>query len=111
MNLFEKFVSGAIVTLIIIGVPKLYKKGEKNKIEHIKNKKIYYGVFRMIGLYLLAIMSGEMVLMLFLGNSGISGVRALLLTIICSVPVMILYLNFYKNHYKKLIEEYHKKNN
>jgi len=109
MSLLEKFISGVIVTLIIVGVPKIYKKGEINKKEHIKNKKVYYGIFRMIGLYALAIMSGEMVLMIFLGNSGIDGMLALFLTIICSVPVMILYLHFYKKHYKKLIEEYHNK--
>ena len=63
----------------------------------------------MIGLYLLALMSGEMVLMILLGESGIEGTIALLLTLGVSVPVMILYLHFYKKHYKKLIDEYHNK--
>lgn len=109
MNLLDKFITGAVATLIIIIVPKIYKKGEINKIEHIKKKKVYYGIFRMIGLYSLAIMTGEMILMILLGDSGIKGTIALLLTIIASIPVMILYLYFYKKHYKKLIEEYHKK--
>ena len=109
MSLFEKFISGVIVTLIIVGVPKLYKKGEENKKECIKNKKVYYGIFRMIGLYLLALMSGEMVLLIFLGNSSIDGIIALLLTFVCSIPVMFFYLHLYKKHYKKLIEQYFNK--
>ena len=109
MSLFEKFISGVIVTLIIVGVPKIYKSGENKKREYIKNKKVYYGIFRMIGLYLLAVMSGEIVLMIFLGDSDIDGTIALLLTIISSIPVMMFYLHFYKKHYKKLIEEYHNK--
>lgn len=109
MSLMEKFISGAIVALLFIVVPKIYKKGEANKKEHIKNKKVYYGIFRMIGLYALAIMSGEMVLVILLGNSGIDGMIALAITVACSIPVMFLYLHLYRKHYQKLIDEFHSK--
>ena len=108
MNLFNMFIEGVVTALLAVFVfyviPRLYKSGKQKKKEHIENKKVYYGVFRMIGLFFLALMSGETLLMLLLGDK-VEGSIALLLLLGATIVFMILYLWLYKRHYYKLINK------
>lgn len=106
--MIEKFIVGVVVSLIIVGVPHFYKEGQRKRVEHIKSGKVYYGFFRMIGLYALALMSGELVLLAFLGNSGINGTMALICTVLSSIPMTFIYLYLYRKRYLKIIERYRK---
>lgn len=97
-----------VISFIFQFVPATYKSGEEKKNASIKKGKVYYGFFRMIGLYLLAFMTSEMILLILLGDS-VSGSAAFLMTVVLSVFVMIWYLKLYDSHYEKLIKEYKKK--
>ena len=104
-EVLEKAILASVSTFIILISSYIYKSGKQKKEQYILNGKIYYGPFRMIGLYLLALMSGELILMALLVNSNVDGNIALILVLICSVPIMILYLYFYRKHFKKLISK------
>lgn len=93
----DRVINAIIVSLIVTGVPVIYNLCKKNKKEKEANGKVYYGVFRIILLYIAAIMSSEMILMLLFEDS-ISGLEALLLTIICSIPIMYIYVLIYKKY-------------
>lgn len=110
MNLFNLFIEGFITAIMVVVIfyviPRSWKAGERKKKEHICSKKVYYGIFRMIGLYILALISSEMVLLVLLGNREIEGMIALLLLFVVSIPIMFLYLFLYRRHYRKLINKY-----
>lgn len=106
-NLFiEGFLTAVVCVIIFYAIPRWYKSGERKKKEHICSKRVYYGIFRMIGLYILALISSETVLLLLLGNSKIEGAIALLLVFAVSIPIMLLYLFLYRRHYYKLINKH-----
>lgn len=106
-NLFiEGFLTAIACVIIFYAIPRWYKIGERKKKEHIHNKKVYYGIFRMIGLYILALISSEMVLLILLGNREIEGLIALSLVFVVSIPVMFLYLFLYRRHYYEMINDH-----
>ena len=103
--MIDKLIIGVVISLIVLITPFLYKEGKRKRIECIKEGKIYYGFFRMVTLYFLALISGELLLLVFLGNSAIDDTVALILTFIASIPITILYLYLYKKKFLKIIEQ------
>ena len=99
--MWDRVIQSVLVSLIMTGVPAIYEICKKNKEKKESEGKIYYGVFRIILLYAGAIISGEMLLMLMFGTDTIEGVEALILTLICSIPFMYIYLLIYKHYQKK----------
>ena len=53
--MWERVIRAIIVSLIMTGVPALYNLSKKNKINKEAQGKVYYGVFRMILLYIASI--------------------------------------------------------
>ena len=104
--MFEKFIVGAIVAGVFSGSPFLYKLGKKKKAETIKQGKIYYGLLwcRVIGLFVLGIISSETVLMILLGDK-VEGRVALLLMFVFSLPFTALYIYLYKKSFEKLLQK------
>lgn len=104
--MLEKFISGAVIAAIIAGTPMLYKLGKRKKAEAIQNGKVYYGLLgcRVLGLFILGVISAEMILMLILGDS-IEGTKALLLMLLVSIPFTVLYLFLYKKSFEKKLRK------
>lgn len=100
--MFDKFITGAVIALIFIGTPFLYKLGKKKKAESIQKGKVYYGLFwcRILLFFIAGIISAEMILMLLLGDS-IEGYIALIIMFLCSLPFAALYIFLYKKHFEK----------
>ena len=92
MIMLERVITATIVSLIITGVPALYNLCKKNKIKKDAEGKVYFGVFRIILLYIVSIISSEGLLFLIFGTETIEGIEALLLTLICSIPFMYIYV-------------------
>ena len=100
--MLEKFISGAVIALIFIGAPFLYKLGKTKKAESIQNGKVYYGLLRcrILLFFIAGIIISEMILMLLLGDS-IEGYIALIIMFLCSLPFAALYIFLYKKHFEK----------
>jgi|GEM_PF-3813435 len=94
--MWERVIRAIIVSLIMTGVPALYNLSKKNKINKEAQGKVYYGVFRMILLYIASIVSSEGLLLLLFGTETIEGIEALILTLICSIPFMYIYFLIYR---------------
>lgn len=101
-SLLEKFISGVVIAAIVAGTPILYKFGKKKKAEAIQSGKVYYGVLgcRVLGLFILGVISAEMILMLILGDS-VEGTKALLLMLLAAIPFTVLYVFLYKKSFEK----------
>ncbi|MBE6815301.1 MAG: hypothetical protein E7522_07640 [Ruminococcaceae bacterium] len=104
--MLEKFITGAIIAGIFGGSPLLYKLGKKKKSETIQQGKIYYGLlyYRIIGFFVLGIISSEIILMLLLGDK-VEGMVALLLMFVFSLPFTALYIYLYKKSFEKLLQK------
>ena len=102
MDLLDMFISGAVIAAVFIGTPKLWKLGKQKQAETISSGKVYYGLlyYRVLLFYLAGVVSGEMILMVLLGNS-IEGTIALLLTLISGIPFAILYAYLYRKSFIK----------
>ena len=100
--MLDKFIAGAVLTAIVVGTPTLYRLGKEKKAESIQHGKIYYGLLwcRIIVLFLAAVISSELILMVLLGNS-VEGTTALLLLLLCSLPLTALYVYLYRKGFKK----------
>ena len=100
--MLENFISGAVITAIVVGIPKLYQLGKKKRAESIQNGKVYYGLlwYRVFALFLAGVMSSEMILMVLLGDS-VEGAVALLLMLLCSLPFTAFYIYLYKRSFEK----------
>lgn len=100
--MLEKFISGAVIAAIVVGVPKLYKIGKEKKAKSIQDGKVYYGLLwcRVLALFLAGVISAEMILMVLLGDS-VEGMVALLLMLLCSLPFTVLYVYLYKRRFEK----------
>lgn len=100
--MLEKFISGAVIAAIVVGTPKLYRLGKKKKAESIQAGKVYYGLLwcRVFALFLAGVISSEMILMVLLGDS-VEGTAALLLMLLCSLPLTVLYVYLYKRSFEK----------
>ena len=96
------FILGAVAAAIVAGIPKLYSLGQEKKAESIQSRKVYYGLLwcRVFALFLAAVISSEMILMVLLGDS-VDGTVALLLTLLCSLPFTVLYVYLYKRSFEK----------
>lgn len=105
--MLERFVIGALTSLIVLGTPFLYKLGKRKKAEAIQKGKIYYGLLgcRVLGLFVLGIISSEMVLMAILGDS-IEGNIALVLMLFVSFVFTAVYIYVYIKYFKKKLIMY-----
>ena len=103
--LLDAFITGALAAGIFTGVPALYKLGKQKKAEAIQNRKVYYGLLgcRIIGLFVLGIISADLLLMFLLGDS-VEGTMALLLMFLVSLPFTVLYLFIYKKSFEKKLK-------
>lgn len=107
MDLLDMFISGAVIAAVFIGAPRLWKLGKQKQAETISNGKVYYGLLycRILLFYLAGVVSGEMILMIILGNS-VEGTVALLMTLISGIPFAALYTYLYrKNFIKKYLSQ------
>ena len=100
----DRVINAILVSTILTVVPIIYKKINNNKKKKEIDGKIYYGIIRILLLYIAAICSSEIVLMLVLDTETIKGFEALLLTIICSIPFMYMYLLIYKKYQIKKLK-------
>lgn len=91
--MLEIFIRGAAIAAIIAGVPKLCKLDKQKKTEIINNGKVYCGLLgcRVFLLYILGVVSVEMMLMACLGDS-IQGAIVLIITLIGSLPFEVFYI-------------------
>lgn len=98
----DKFIEGAVIALIFVGTPLLYKLGKKKKLEAIQKGKVYYGLLgcRVLGLFAVGFVCAEMVLMLILGDS-IEGTQALLLVFLVAILVTVLLVFLYKKSFEE----------
>lgn len=105
--MLESFIRGAVIAAIVSGAPLLYKLGKKKKAEAIQKGKVYYGVLgcRVFGLFVLGIISSEMVLMAILGDS-IEGNIALVLMLFVSFIFTAVYVYVYVKCFKKKLMVY-----
>lgn len=105
-GLWEKFIGGAVIAGVFCGTPFLYKLGKKKKEEAIQKGKVYYGLLgcRVLGLFILGVISSEMILMLILGDS-VEGMTALLLMLLASIPFTVLYVYLYKKSFEKKLQK------
>ena len=73
---FDDFVIGGLAALMMSGIIAIYNASKKNKGVNEKENKVYYGVVRMILLYLVALMTSDLILMVVLGD-GVGGQKYL----------------------------------
>ena len=118
--LLANFITGVIFLALAIGIPYFYKRGKINRMMHIKAGRIYYGFFRMIALWLLATWSSitlvyGVVLWYMLSSTApdidisqrvVNGTVVSIATFVISIPFIFLYLNIYKQAFRKAINEY-----
>ena len=100
--MLDKFIGGAIIALIVSITPFLYRLGKQKKQESIQNGKVYYGLIgcRILGFFVLGVITAEMILMILLGNS-IEGLPALLITFVAGTIVTVIYVFLYKKAFEK----------
>lgn len=103
--MWERAVQVFLASLIISIATVAYNICKKNKQEKEKKGKVYYGVFRVVLLYLSAIISSEVLMMLIFGSETIEGIEALILTLIGSIPFMCVYMLIYKRYQERKLEK------
>ena len=106
--MWERIVVSVVASLIVMGIPLLYQLCQKNKEDREAEGKVYYGLFRMILLYISAVISSEMLLIIIFGTETIEGMEALIMTLIGSLPFMCIYVLVYRYYQKKKINRINK---
>lgn len=90
-----------LLSLIAQLLDEIPKNARIKRNKCIAEGKVYYGFFRMLGLILLSLCSGDLVAMLIFEET-VEGTSALLITLLFSIFSFLLYLLLYIKHYKKL---------
>lgn len=100
-----------MIPSLIMQLIEEHKKNAKiKKNKCIKNGKVYYSVYKIIGLILLSLMISELILyicsMLFLGD--LQGNAALISMLVFGFVIFYILLLIDMSHYKKLTKNYQK---